>query len=242
MKKMDILIVDDDRGFAGSLRNLLAGEGYQIKLEHSGEAAVERSREQDFDITFIDVKLPGIDGFESLHQIREFKPDAKVIMMTAFAEENLLEQALEWDAVPTLRKPLNIDEVLGLLEDVDPTRAILLVDDDPGFVNSVRNVLVEEGYQVFVAVSGEEAVDYARNHDFDILILDLRLPVMNGVDVYRNIKQHDRSVPTIVVTGFASEESESIKELKLMNVTECLVKPFEMDKLLQAVRKLAKTG
>ncbi len=85
MKKLDILIVDDDRGFAGSLKNLLTGEGYRIELAHSGEAAVERSRQQDFDITFMDVKLPGIDGFESLHQIREFKPDAKVFLMTAYA-------------------------------------------------------------------------------------------------------------------------------------------------------------
>lgn len=87
MNTLDMLIVDDDRGFASSLKNLLAVEGHRITLAHSGEKAIEVSRAQDFDITFMDVKLPGINGVDSFYAIRQFKPDAKIIMMTAFTVE-----------------------------------------------------------------------------------------------------------------------------------------------------------
>ena len=239
MKPLDMLIVDDDRGFASSLKNLLAVEGHRITLAHSGEKAIEMSKEKNFDITFMDVKLPGINGVESILAIRRFKPDAKIIMMTAFTVEQLLQQALDGGAVATLRKPLDIDEVFVLLKDISPAGIILIADDDAEFVQSIKNILVREGFKVFFAVTGEQAVDHALNNDIDILILDLRLPVMNGLEVYLKIKEHNRSVPTMVVTGYAQEEKESIELLNKMNVSGCLTKPFETDELLTALRKLA---
>jgi two-component system response regulator HydG len=238
MKILNVLIVDDDRGFARSLKNLLTVEAHQVTLAHSGEVAIELSREYHYDITFMDVKLPGINGVEAFGQIRQFKPASKIIMMTAFTVEQLLQQAMDGGAVATIRKPLDIDKVFEILNEVSPAGIILIADDDPEFVQSVKNVLVQEGFSVFVAFTGEEAVDYALNNKIDILILDLRLPVMNGLEVYLKIKQHERSVPTMVVTGYAQEEKESIDLLNQMEITGCLTKPFDMDKLLNAVHKL----
>ena len=238
MKPLDMLIVDDDRGFASSLKNLLAVEGHRITLAHSGEKAIEMSREKNFDITFMDVKLPGINGVESFHEIRLFRPDAKIIMMTAFTVEQLLQQALDGGAVAALRKPLDIDEVFVLLKDISPAGIILIADDDAEFVQSIKNILVREGFIVFVAVTGEQAVDYTLNNDIDILILDLRLPFMNGLEVYLKIKEHNRSVPTLVVTGYAEEEKESIVLFNKMHISGYLTKPFETDELLTALRKL----
>lgn len=240
MKPLNILIVDDDRSFASSLKNLLAAEGYQIMLAHSGEAAIEISREQNFDITFMDVKMPGINGNESSHLIRAFKPDARIVMMTALTSEQLVQQALAWDAVPTLHKPLDIDEIFEILEEIKPASIILIADDDPEFVKSTKNVLIREGFHVFVAANGEEAVDFVLNNDVDLLMLDLRLPVMSGLGVYLKIKEHERTVPTMVVTGYAKEENESIRLLNNMEVTKCLTKPLDMDELLHTVHKLIK--
>lgn len=146
---------------------------------------------------------------------------------------------MDGGAVATLRKPLDIDEVFGLVKEVSPAGIILIADDDEEFVRSIKNILVREGFEVFVAVTGEQAVDYALNNEIDILILDLRLPVMNGLEVYLKIKQHNRSVPTMVVTGYAEEEKESIELLNNMKVTGCLTKPFDTDELLTALRNMA---
>ena len=90
-----VLIVDDDRDLAESLADVLEARGYDVELAGSGEEAVERFRRRDFDIVFTDVKLPGMNGVESLFAFRRIRPDAKVVMMTGFSVEQLLTQAVE---------------------------------------------------------------------------------------------------------------------------------------------------
>jgi len=81
MNSLRVLIVDDDRDFAESLALLLEARGYQVELAFSGEEAIVKFREQDFDIAFMGVRLPGKDGTESFLEIRKFRPSARVMMM-----------------------------------------------------------------------------------------------------------------------------------------------------------------
>jgi DNA-binding NtrC family response regulator len=113
-----VFIVDDDRDFAESLAILLEDEGHEVVVAFSSEAAIEKFREQDFDIAFMDVTLPGMNGVESLLEIRKFKPAARVVMMSGYTAEQLLEQAITSGALGVLRKPLDLEEVLRLLDDV----------------------------------------------------------------------------------------------------------------------------
>ncbi|MCP4936069.1 MAG: response regulator, partial [bacterium] len=90
MKRIKILVVDDDRDFAESLVFVLEGRGYEVEVAHTGEAAIRKFQNNDFDIAFMDVKLPGKNGVESYMEIRKFKSDAKVVMMTGYSVEQLL--------------------------------------------------------------------------------------------------------------------------------------------------------
>ncbi len=92
MRPLSILVVDDDADFARSLANFLRLEGNLVALALDGEAAVAKFTEQDFDITFMDVRLPGKNGVESFFEIRRLKPAAKVVMMTAHGVEELDRQ------------------------------------------------------------------------------------------------------------------------------------------------------
>ncbi len=94
-----VFIVDDNQDFAESLALLIEGRGYDVELAFSGEEAIEKFHQQDFDITFMDVKLPGMDGVESFVEIRKFERSARVVMMTGYSVEQLLEQAVEQGAV-----------------------------------------------------------------------------------------------------------------------------------------------
>ncbi len=78
------------------------------------------------------------------------------------------------------------------------------------------------------------------DRDFDAAFLDLKLPVLSGLEVYLEPKQQGRAVPTVIVTGFAAEEAESIDALRAMNVTGCLVKPFDPAVLAQALDEMSK--
>ena len=116
MTGLRIFVVDDDRDFAESLADVLEPQGHTVALAFSGEEAVQRFATEDFDITFMDVRLPGMNGVESFFALRKMKPDAKVMMMTGFSVEELLRQAVENGAVGVLRKPFDMDDVAAAIE------------------------------------------------------------------------------------------------------------------------------
>ena len=86
MKRVDVMIVDDDQDLAESLADLLAANGYQVEVASNGREAVERFREKDYGITFMDVRMPVMNGVDSFFEIRKMKPTARIVLMTGFKE------------------------------------------------------------------------------------------------------------------------------------------------------------
>ncbi len=115
MDSLRIFIVDDDVDFAEALAEVVEVEGYYVECAHTGGEAVARIRENDFDITFMDFKLPDMNGIESLFEIRRLKPDAKV-MMIGFSIELLPQQAAEGGAIGVLHKPFAPAALLAAIE------------------------------------------------------------------------------------------------------------------------------
>jgi two-component system response regulator HydG len=239
MGTLNVFIVDDDRDFAESLALLIEGRGYQVELAFSGEEAIAKFREQDFDITFMDVRLPGKNGIESLSEIRKLRPSARVVMMTGYSVEQLLEQAVEHGAWGVLYKPIDVHQALDMLERIKPD-GILVVDDDPDFVESVQDILTRNGYTVFVATNGQEAIERIRANGIDILILDLRLPILSGLETYLELKRTGHAVPTLIVTAYLEEYADDVDKLRSLSVSGVLRKPFNPGDLLEAVERLAR--
>ena len=238
MTSLNIFIVDDDRDFAESLGEILTAAGHRVELCFDGESAVHIFRRQSFDITFMDVKLPGKNGVESFFEIRKINPQARVVMMTAYSVEQILTQAVEHGALGVLRKPFDTNRVLRMLEDVRPDGVILMADDDPDFAEGLRQLLSDRGYRVLVATDGGEAVAAVLADGIDILILDLKLPVLSGLEVYLELRRRNRSLPTIIVTGYAEEEAGAMDQLRTMSVAGCLIKPFDPQKMLDIIRAI----
>lgn len=242
MKPADILIVDDEKDLAEGLAEVLELEGHRAAVAFSGEEALDKIRDRTFDVIILDVKLPGMNGVECFLKIREKNPDARVIMMTGFRIEQLLTQAVDNGAAAVLYKPFAPEKLLELIQQVRPQGIVLVVDDDPNLAESLRDMLTDQGYQVIVATTGEEAIERALAVDIDVLVLDLRLPVLSGLEVYLDLKKHGRAVPTVIITGYAKEETETIETLTSFGNTGCLFKPFEPEQLLQAIESLSEVG
>ena len=79
MKNLRILVVDDDRDFAEGIADALELHGHEIAVAHSGEEALETFTETEFDLTFMEVKMPGWNGVESFREFRRRFPGAKVV-------------------------------------------------------------------------------------------------------------------------------------------------------------------
>ena len=112
MTSLQILVVDDDKDGADSLAEALEFYGHQVMTAYRGSDAVELFRHPIFDLTFMDVMMLGLNGVESLMQIRKIVPDAKVFMMTGYSARDLLEQAIDEGAAGVLQKPFAIEDVL----------------------------------------------------------------------------------------------------------------------------------
>ena len=238
MNPLRIFIVDDNQDFAESLADILKLDGHQVELAFDGESAIEKFRNRAYDITFMDVKLPGMNGVESFFEIRKINPQAKVVMMTGYSIEQLVSQAIENGALGILSKPIEMSQLLDLLEKTKSNGIILLADDDQDFIDSLKEFLTGYGYLVVVARTGQEAVDRVLANNIDVLILDLKLPVLSGLEVYLTLKEQGSVVPTIIVTGYANEEADNIDKLKSMSVSGCFIKPFDPKDLLQAIRSI----
>ena len=237
MRSLNVLVVDDDRDFAESLAEALELQGHRAVAALSGDEGIQRFRETDYDVAFMDVRMPGRDGVESFLEIRRIRPQAKVIMMTGFSVEQLLDKAVENGAWGVLHKPLNMQQVSVMLERIRPA-GILIADDEPDFVASLRDILELQHYVVYTAGNSSEAVERVCAGGIDVLILDLHLPIVGGLEVFMELRRRGRAVPTIIVTGYADEDAETLSRLSSFKVSGILTKPFDTRALLRAIESL----
>jgi CheY-like chemotaxis protein len=112
-----VLIVDDDRALASSLANYVETNGHEVTLAANGKEAVECFRQTEFDIAFMDIQMPVMNGIDSFREIREVRPAACVVLMTGAPEESH-QQALRAGALALLTKPFQMSALLALLHSV----------------------------------------------------------------------------------------------------------------------------
>jgi two-component system response regulator HydG len=116
-KTVRIMIVDDDQDLAESLADLLKVFGYEVTLAANGRDALQRAQMSDFDITFMDVRMPVMNGVDSCLAIKQIKPQARIVMMTGF-KEPILAKATAAGAEGPLQKPFSPEDMLHVVETV----------------------------------------------------------------------------------------------------------------------------
>ena len=233
-----VLVIDDDRDHAESLADVLSMRGHTVETGFTGEDGLDIFRQRDFDIVFMDVKLPGMNGVETFFEFKKIRPDAKVMMMTGYSLEKLIAQAIENGAMGVLRKPFAIPDLLRVIDQLKPRGIVLVADDDPEFAESLKAILVQHGYQVVTASTGREALQAAGGDGVNFLVLDLAMPVLTGIDVYLKLKEAGKTTPTIFVTGFPDEKNAALTRLQRLD-NGILLKPFDPGELLDAIAAAA---
>ena len=116
MREIKILVVDDDMGICQSLGDILEAKGYQVDIALDGFQAIGKVKEKDFDVILLDIKMPGINGVETFRRIKKISLKPRVIMITAYAVEDLIREAHDEGVYKVLRKPLEMERVIGLIE------------------------------------------------------------------------------------------------------------------------------
>jgi len=237
MRKANILIVDDEIDLLETLGDIFESKGYNVTMVEDGNRAIELLKKKYFDIILMDLKMPGINGVESFKEVKKLHPSAAVIMMTAGSVGEEIKEALGAGAEAIIDKPFNVKKLVATIESILERPLILVVDDRVEDRETLRDILADKNYRAFVAKDGYEAIDIVRKSDFDIILMDIRMPGMDGMEVLEVVKEIRPDIGVVMMTGYSSEglAGESLKK----GAYTCLYKPFlDMEKLLKVIEEV----
>lgn len=123
-KQFKILIVDDEKELRETFSDLLEMEGYKTSIAENGYEAIDKVKNEIFDLIFLDIKMPGISGIETFYKIKEISPSIPVFFITAYAKEPAVEKAIEDGACGCLIKPLDLQKIFNIIEDIRKNKTI----------------------------------------------------------------------------------------------------------------------
>ncbi|MFC1964157.1 response regulator [Chloroflexota bacterium] len=164
-EQVSVLVVDDNEDLLETFSMILKRRGFVVETAPNGVVALTKFHERHFDVTLMDVVMPEMDGVEAFRKMREISPAARVILMTAYSDEELIERALREGAHCVVSKPLRIDRIIEMINEASVPGPILLVDDDTDILETMTRALKKEGYEVVGADSGEQAMVLARQRE-----------------------------------------------------------------------------
>ncbi|MCX6353471.1 MAG: response regulator [Candidatus Aureabacteria bacterium] len=239
--KTRVLIVDDEVSFAESLSDLLEQEGYKTVVVHSGEEALGKIKKTTFDIILLDVKLPAMNGVETYKKINKIVPQARVIMMTAYSVEYLIRDALKEGAYGVVYKPFDVEKFLSMVEAARKNDwPVMVVDDDLHVRECFKDVLESRGYNVSLAKDGREALQIAKERRHDVAFIDMKLPLLNGLETYLAIKEHNPKITVVLMTGYREEMGDLVQQALDQSAYTCLYKPFDPREALVLIEEISK--
>jgi DNA-binding NtrC family response regulator len=228
-----ILLVDDEPGLRMMLAANLELEGFQVVEADSGESALEMAPRERPDVVLTDIRMPGISGVELFRRLRELGLKMPVVLMTAFALEDLVQGALEDGAFTVLPKPFDVGHALRTVRRAARLPVVLVVDDIQNVAESTTESLRAAGLAAQAATSGTEAIEVLQAGAVDLCVLDLVMPGMSGAQLAEHVHLLDPGVSIIAVSGH--DVPEMIRKLATIGMHTFLRKPVEMRELIRSI-------
>ena len=133
-----VLLVDDEEQFLDALSQRLETRGIKVDSVTSGEDAVKKVEDQNFDAIIVDLAMPGIDGIETLKRIKDKRPDLEIIMLTGHATVKSGIEAMKFGAEDFLEKPVDLNELLEKIGEAKSKRMLVV---EKGHQDEVRKII-----------------------------------------------------------------------------------------------------
>ena len=231
-----IMVVDDDPGMRLTLEGILEDEGLDVVGAEDGYRAIELAKQSHFDLIFMDIKMPGINGVDAYKEVKRVSQSSMVVMLTGFAVEELIKEALDEGAYAVIYKPFEMGQIIDIVNKVLRTTLVLLVDDKAADRETLRAILEDNGYQVKEASDGPEAVVMAADNHYGVILMDIKMPGMDGFSALEKIRRFDPQAKVIFISGYTMEEP--VKESLRQGAYAALSKPVDPDELLELIRSV----
>ena len=193
----------------------------------------------------LNIRMPEMDGLTLFSHIKEEHLGVEVIIITGYREEQTVIEAIRLSALNYLNKPISLAELDAAVfrahknavkeKNHNGRYHILVVDDEEDLCRHIKRELDKEGYQTAVAYNGEECLDYFKKNKVDVVIADVRMPGMNGLEMLKQCKEINSDFVSIIITGHGNHEIAK-QSLKL-SVCDYLKKPISLEELITSVKK-----
>lgn len=211
---------------------------------NDGTDACRQLLSGNFDLAFLDVEMPGIDGLSALELLHRMKSDTVVIICSSASDPEKLIKARRFGAYEFLQKPFTMKRFDGLLRAFQQVRAphrALIVDDSGVVRGIVQKLLTRSLFNVSAEEAGDGrlAIEVCKDRPFDFVLLDVVMPEVSGIDVLREIRA--AGVATKVILMTADREFAMTEQIKALDVATTLFKPFtqhEIDKTLHDIFRI----
>ena len=240
-KKFNILVVDDEEAIRTLLVRFLS-KMHSAAGAETGEKAVELARQQKFDVVFLDMKMPGMDGLDTLRALKKIHPDVCVVIITGYAEDERLSAALREGAITCLKKPFHIEEIKNIIAQnleavLDVPLKILVVDDDEIFRKLFLKLDDEPKYSVSAVCDAKQALLSLQAEQYDIVFIDIILPGISGFELYDECRKVSPQTKIVLFTG-SDEKFSDIPFKTGEDANFSLKKPFNLDDVVSIISRI----
>lgn len=179
-------------------------------------------------LILVAVALLAAVSFVVYHQRKSDKEQQRLKASTVMAQ-TASSSLITFNSVST-RTKLETKQVINTVtKKTGLSAGILIVDDQPSIRMLLSELFRSEGADVYLAEHGYVALEHLKNHNIDCVLLDLKLPEMDGIEVLRAIRERSQAVPVILISAYA--EPAKMEEAIRLGVTKFLTKPFDIDEL-----------
>jgi len=228
-----VLVVEDDRDIAELIGRHLVSSGYQVSIAGRAKDALEMARANPPDLITLDIYLPDADGFELLQQLKNdpLTTDIPVVIVSVMGDQ---QEGLRMGAVDYLTKPIEPSRLVASVNRVlQGPGKVLVVDDDRDTRDLLQAALEQRGFSVVLTSSGKRALTLARQEHPSLILLDLKLPGMDGYEVLQRLKgmPETADIPVVVITGSLTDDELKNQKILSLGAARFMTKPFAVDEL-----------
>jgi two-component system, NtrC family, response regulator HydG len=234
-----LLIVDDEHDTCDNLSDIFGEFGYQVDVAYDGPSALALVDENVYDLALLDLKMPGMNGLELYREIRRRASGTVAIVVTAYASSDTARGILDAGAWGIVPKPVNFAELQGQVDEALGQPLVLVVDDDQDLCQSLWDLFREQRYRVCVAHDEATARQLLGSRNHQVVLIDLRLPDADGTKVLECVRSANPQAKALIITGFPNEMNESVQTALAVGADAVCYKPFDVEKLLETVKRLA---
>ncbi|HEX2867812.1 MAG TPA: response regulator [Ignavibacteriales bacterium] len=255
-KDSTVLCVDDDLPTLNLLKEAIVNAGYNALAEEHSSRVMDIIRDKDLDLAIVDLDMPELNGFELIKLIKSESKFARLPIIIYTGKENYQEDLQKIDGLfedLLSKKSTNIEDLAQTINEMINRNDVPLPPQEVAKRDNVIKILLAEDYKhsqiivtrllkknnfenIIVVENGEEALENARKQHFDLILMDMQMPVMNGFEATEKIRQlpEYKDTPIVALTAFAMKgDREKCLEA---GATDYIPKPIDSKEFIEKVK------